>query len=105
MTQPIAARPMTVSEKILSAKSGREAYAGDVVVCDLDLVIGTDASSPMAIDYFERMGGQRLRHPDRVVFSLDHYSPPSTRKTAGFHDQVRSFASKHGARVGFVFQE
>ena len=95
----MAARGKTISEKILSAKSGTDARAGDIVVCDVDLVIGTDASSPMAIDYFEQMGGERLFDPARVVFSLDHYSPPSTPKTAAFHDQVRAFARRHGATV------
>jgi len=89
----------TISEKILSAKSGAEVHAGDIAVCDVDLVIGTDASSPMAIDYFERMAGQRLFDSRRVVFSLDHYSPPSTPKTAAFHDRVRAFAAMHGAEV------
>jgi 3-isopropylmalate/(R)-2-methylmalate dehydratase large subunit len=89
----------TISEKILSAKSRSDARAGDIVVCDVDLVIGTDASSPMSIAYFERMGGERLFDPSRVVFSLDHYSPPSTPKTAAFHDQVRAFARQHGAEV------
>ncbi len=54
--------------------------------------------TPMAIDYFEQMGGDALvRSRARVVFSLDHYSPPSTPKTAAFHDQVRAFARRHGA--------
>jgi len=94
-----AARGKTISEKILSAKSGTNARAGDVVVCDVDLVIGTDASTPMTIGYFEKMGGERLFDASRVVFSLDHYSPPSTPKTAAFHDQVRAFARRHGATV------
>jgi len=94
-----SARGKTISEKILSAKSGTDARAGDVVVCGVDLVIGTDASTPMTIGYFEKMGGERLFDASRVVFSLDHYSPPSTPKTAAFHDQVRSFARRHGATV------
>lgn len=92
-------RGKTISEKILSAKSHTDARAGDVVVCDVDLVIGTDASSPMAISYFDKMGGTSLFDSSRVVFSLDHYSPPSTPKTAAFHDQVRTFAARHGAEV------
>ena len=90
-------RPKTISEKILGAKSHTDARAGDVVVCDVDLVIGTDASSPMAIAYFEKMGGRLLFDPARVVFALDHYAPPSTPKTAAFHDQVRAFARQTGA--------
>ncbi len=94
-----SSRPKTISEKILSEKSGTDARAGDVVVCDVDVIVGTDASSPMAFDYFRRMGGERLRDPARVVFSLDHYSPPSTPKTAAFHTEVRAFAARHGAHV------
>jgi 3-isopropylmalate/(R)-2-methylmalate dehydratase large subunit len=92
-------RPKTISEKILSAKSGMDAWAGDVVTCVVDRVIGTDASSPMAIDYFERMGGTKLHDATRVVFSFDHYSPPTTAKTKGFHDQVRAFIARHGGQL------
>src|SRR5689334_12938884 len=95
----MAAIEKTISEKILSAKSGVDARAGDIVVCAVDLVIGTDASTPMTIDYFQRMGGERLFDASRVVFSLDHYSPPSMPKTAAFHDQVRAFARHTGATV------
>jgi len=91
--------PMTVSEKILSAKAGREALAGDVVTCNVDLVLGTDASSPMAIDYFERMGGERLHDPARVMFAFDHYSPPTSGKTRAFHDRVRAFVAKFGGTI------
>jgi len=87
----------TISEKILSAKSGREVHAGDIAVCNVDRVLGTDASSPMAIDYFERMGGGRLFDPSRVMFAFDHYSPPASPETAAFHDRVRAFAKRHGA--------
>jgi 3-isopropylmalate/(R)-2-methylmalate dehydratase large subunit len=87
----------TISEKILSAKSGTDAHAGDIVVCDVDLVVGTDASSPMAIDYFNRMDGKRLFDPSRVVLALDHYSGMPTPKTAAFHTDVRTFAARHGA--------
>src|ERR1700677_2079103 len=65
----------TISEKILSAKSGENAMAGDVVVCNVDCALGTDASVHMAIDYFEAMGGARVRDPERLVFALDHYAP------------------------------
>jgi 3-isopropylmalate/(R)-2-methylmalate dehydratase large subunit len=87
----------TIAERILSAKSGGDARAGDVVVAAVDLVIGTDASTPMAIGYFERMGGTRLFDPSRVVFALDHYSPPASPKTAAYHQQIRAFARRHGA--------
>jgi len=89
----------TISEKILSAKSNTDARAGDIVVCNVDLVLGTDASGPMTIDYFARMGGERLFDASRVAFSLDHYAPPSSPKTAAFHAQVRAFAQRYGGQV------
>jgi 3-isopropylmalate/(R)-2-methylmalate dehydratase large subunit len=90
---------LTISEKILSAKSGRAARAGDVAVCRVDCVIATDGSGPMAIDYFERMGGSALFDPARVFFSLDHYAPPTTAGTRAFHDRIRAFADQYGATV------
>jgi 3-isopropylmalate/(R)-2-methylmalate dehydratase large subunit len=89
----------TIGEKILSAHAGKVARAGDVVICDVDLVIGTDASTPMAIGYFERMGGTRLFDPARVVFALDHYAPPSSPRTVAFHEQMRDFARRYGAEL------
>ncbi|MGH7551980.1 MAG: aconitase/3-isopropylmalate dehydratase large subunit family protein [Longimicrobiales bacterium] len=89
----------TISEKILSAHAGKAARAGDIVICDVDLVIGTDASTPMAIGYFERMGGTRLFDPSRVVFALDHYAPPTSPRTVAFHERIRDFARRHGAEL------
>ena len=40
----------TIAEKILSAKSGHDARAGDVVVCALDHLMATDGSMPMTIE-------------------------------------------------------
>jgi 3-isopropylmalate/(R)-2-methylmalate dehydratase large subunit len=89
----------TVSEKILSSKSGQDARAGDLVVCEIDCMIGTNGSTPMAIDLFERMGGEVVAHRERILFALDHYSPPATSATAAFHDRVRAFARRHGISI------
>src|SRR5574339_1179087 len=89
----------TLSEKILAAHSGKTARAGDIVICRVDCVIGTDGSGPMAIDYFEQMRGESLFDPSRVFFSLDHYAPPDTPQTLAFHRRLREFAAAHGATV------
>ncbi len=86
----------TISEKILSAKSGKSAYAGDVVVCPVDCALGTDGSTPMAIDYFEAMGGTHVLNPRSIVLALDHYAPASSRHTAQLHQRMRQFAAAHG---------
>jgi 3-isopropylmalate/(R)-2-methylmalate dehydratase large subunit len=89
----------TISEKILSAKSGRDAHAGDVVVCTVDHALGTDGSTPMAIDYFRAMGGTRVAHPSRLVFALDHYAPAPNRAIAQLHQRMRDFAREQGIEL------
>ena len=84
-----------MTEQSPSARAGVDARAGDVVVCEVDCALGTDAATPMAIDYFEAMGGTSVRHPERFAFSLDHYAPPSSAKSAALHDRVRAFARSH----------
>lgn len=72
-----------------------------MLVCDVDRIIGTDGSGPMAIDYFERMAGSQGRVHDgaRLYFSLDHYAPPNTPQTEAFHARIRGFAAAQGATV------
>jgi 3-isopropylmalate/(R)-2-methylmalate dehydratase large subunit len=86
----------TISEKILSAKSGTNARAGDVVVCKVDCAMGTDGSTPMALDYFAAMGGKEVFDPQRIVFALDHYAPAPSRATALLHTRMREFAAAQG---------
>lgn len=89
----------TIAEKILSAKSSSDARAGDVVVCRLDHLMATDGSMPMTIDYFERMGGNEIVSPERIVVALDHYSPAPNRQTATLHDQIRAFCGPRNITV------
>ncbi|HYL73067.1 MAG TPA: aconitase/3-isopropylmalate dehydratase large subunit family protein [Bryobacteraceae bacterium] len=89
----------TISEKILSAKSGQDARAGDVVVCRVDCALGTDGSTPMAIDYFQAMGGTRVFDPQRVLFALDHYAPAPSRATTQLHQRMRDFAALHHIKL------
>ncbi len=90
----------TISEKILSAKS----RTGMRVPATSWSVRSTGFSAPMrqgpmSIAYFDQMGGRSVRHPERVAFALDHYSPPSTPRTQAFHDEVRAFGARYGVHV------
>lgn len=89
----------TISEKILSAKSGKDVRAGDVAVCRVDCALGTDGSVPMALDYFDAMGGKQVFDPQRIVFALDHYAPAPNRVTSQLHQRMREFAARHGILV------
>jgi 3-isopropylmalate/(R)-2-methylmalate dehydratase large subunit len=89
----------TISEKILSAKSGRDARAGDLVICAVDFAMATDGSAPMAIDYFEQMDGTQVFDPERIVFVMDHYASGTHTKTLQLQQKMRDFARKHGIFV------
>jgi len=89
----------TISEKILSRASGRDARAGDLVICDVDCAMGTDGSVPMALDYFEQMGGTRLFDPRCIVFVFDHYLPDPLAPTFPLQARARAFASRHGVTL------
>jgi len=94
----------TISEKILSAKSGVDARAGGVVVCPADCAMGTDGSAHMAIDYFEAMGGRSVPYAARIVFALDHYAPAPNRAIALLHQRLREFSGQFGIELWDVGQ-
>ncbi|KXU83949.1 3-isopropylmalate dehydratase large subunit [Paraburkholderia monticola] len=89
----------TLSEKILSAKAGRDVRAGDVVICEVDYALGTDGSIPMAIDYFAAMDGARVHAPHKLLFALDHYAPAPSPKAALLQAGIRRFAKEQGIRL------
>jgi 3-isopropylmalate/(R)-2-methylmalate dehydratase large subunit len=91
--------PRTLPEKVLSAKSGKGGRTGDFVICEPDLVLGTDGSTPMALDYFEAMGGRSVHNPRRVLLARDHYAPPTSPSTMGFHRRMEDFAGRHGVEL------
>ncbi|MGQ9497885.1 MAG: 3-isopropylmalate dehydratase large subunit [Desulfotomaculales bacterium] len=89
----------TIIEKILSRKSGRDAYAGDIVVANVDLIMGQDGTSPLAIKAFEAMGGEKLFNPDAVSLVIDHSAPSPSESISNLHHLMRSFARKTGCRL------
>ncbi|HEY3382523.1 MAG TPA: aconitase/3-isopropylmalate dehydratase large subunit family protein [Vicinamibacterales bacterium] len=89
----------TISEKILSRASGKDARAGELVICRVDYAMGTDGSVPMAIDYFEQMGGQRVFDAARIVFVMDHYAPRPGSPAFDLQARMRAFAATHGIPV------
>jgi 3-isopropylmalate/(R)-2-methylmalate dehydratase large subunit len=89
----------TISEKILSRASGRDARAGDLVICDVDCAMGTDGSVPMALEYFDQMGGTKVFDPTRTVFVFDHYAPDPSAPTFPLQARAREFAVRHGVTL------
>ena len=86
----------TISEKIFSAASGRDVWAGDLVVAEVNSAMAHDGTALLAIEAFEEMGGTKVWNPSRVALFLDHVAPSSNETFSKVHKRMRRFAFKHG---------
>ncbi len=87
---------MTMTQKILAAHAGKETVrAGELIEARLDLVLGNDITTPVAITEFEKAGFTQVFDRDRIAIVLDHYTPCKDIKSAQLCKQAREFAKKH----------
>jgi len=94
--------PATLTEKLLSRAAGRAVRAGETVVCEVDVAMGTDGSVPMALDYLRQVHGSKPRAPfcpERLVFALDHYGALSGSRAQALQQLAREYAVAHGIRL------
>lgn len=86
-------RPMTITEKILAKHAGLpDVTPGQLIECDLDLVLANDVTAPIAIREFRRTGATRAWNKDRIALVPDHYTPNKDIKSAEQAKIVRDFA-------------
>ena len=87
---------MTMTQKILAAHAGLdEVRAGDLIEARLDIVLGNDVTTPVAIGVFEKAGFTEVFDPEKIVIALDHYTPCKDIKSAELCVTSRNFAAKH----------
>ena len=87
---------MTMTQKILAAHAGiPEVTAGQLIEVDLDLVLGNDITSPVAIHEMEKMTVDGVFHKDKIALVMDHFVPNKDIKSAEHCKCVREFACKH----------
>ena len=90
-------RPMTMAEKILAAHAGlEEVRPGQLVECNLDLVLANDITAPIAVQVFNELGATRVFDPERVCLVPDHYAPNKDIKSAEQAKIMRDFAHAQG---------
>ncbi|HIE16694.1 MAG TPA: 3-isopropylmalate dehydratase large subunit [Dehalococcoidia bacterium] len=89
----------TLSEKILSEKSGTDARAGDIVIAPVDLVFAQDTTGPLTIRQFKEMKHSSLANPQRTVLFLDHAVPSPNRQLSNDHTFLRRFAEETGCLI------
>lgn len=98
------ARPMTVAEKILAAHAGLdEVKPGQLVECDLDIVLANDITAPIAIDVFRELGATEVFDRDRICLVPDHYAPNKDIKSAEQTKKMRDFA--HEQHVTHYYEQ
>ena len=86
---------MTMTQKILAAHAGLSSVEpGQLIEADLDLVLGNDITSPVAIREFEKMGINEVYDKAKVALVPDHFTPNKDIKAAEQCRFVREFAHK-----------
>ena len=87
---------MTMSQKILAAHAGlSEVKAGQLIEAKLDMVLGNDVTSPVAINVFEENGATSVFDNTKIAMIMDHFTPNKDIKAATQVKQVRTFADKY----------
>ena len=86
---------MTMTQKILAAHAQLESVkAGDLIEANLDLVLGNDVTTPVAVTVFDGAGFDRIFDKDKIAIVLDHYTPCKDIKSAQLCKQAREFAHR-----------
>ena len=87
---------MTMTQKILAAHAGLDhVVAGQLIEAKLDLVLGNDVTTPVAITEFENAGFTKVFDKDKIAIVLDHFTPCKDINAAKLSLQARTFAKKH----------
>ncbi len=91
----------TITEKIFSAHIGKNVKAGDIIDCNIDMVIGNDITTPISIKAFEDSGATKLAKPDNFSIVMDHFIPAKDIASANQAKISRDFAYKHNLKLFF----
>ena len=87
---------MTMTQKILAAHAGlAEVKAGQLIEADLDLVLGNDITSPVAINEMKKMDNQSVFDKDKIALVMDHFIPNKDIKSAENCKCCRESACRH----------
>jgi 3-isopropylmalate/(R)-2-methylmalate dehydratase large subunit len=87
---------MTITEKILAKHAGKkEVSPGELINCEVDIVLGNDITTPPAIKQFEKIGVNKVFDRDRVILVPDHFTPAKDMKSANQVKMMKDFAKKY----------
>ncbi len=88
---------MTATEKVLARASSKpHVRAGEIVIAKVDLCMGNELSTSLAIPVFKALGCKRVKDPSRVTIVMSHFTPNKDIMTAQLSQQVREWARSWG---------
>ncbi|MDY3829125.1 MAG: 3-isopropylmalate dehydratase large subunit [Clostridium sp.] len=88
---------MTMTQKILAAHAGLESVkAGQLIEAKLDLVLGNDITTPVAVNEFSKFGTDEVFSKTQIAIVPDHFTPNKDIKAAEQVKQIRQFAKDKG---------
>ena len=84
---------MTMTQKILAAHAGLESVkAGELIEANLDLVLGNDVTTPVAINELDKFKKKTVFDNTKIALVMDHFTPNKDIKSAEHVKQVRDFS-------------
>ena len=87
---------MTMTQKILASHAGLDSVkAGQLISAKLDIVLGNDITTPVAVNEFNKAGFDKVFDKDKIAIVLDHFVPNKDIKAAEQSKQCREFACSH----------
>ena len=86
---------MTMTQKILAAHAGLDSVeAGQLIMADLDMVLGNDITTPVAVNEFEKAGFDSIFDREKISLVMDHFTPNKDIKAAEQCMRCRTFAKR-----------
>ena len=93
---------MTMTQKILAAHAGLDSVeAGQLIMADLDMVLGNDITTPVAVNEFEKAGFDGVFDTEKISLVMDHFTPNKDIKAAQQCMQCRNFARQYDVKNFF----
>lgn len=89
----------TLAEKILSEHAGKPVRSGEIATINVDLAYVQDGTGPLTMRQWQKLGLDKVFDRDKIVFFLDHASPPPRKELANDHKFLREMAEYTGVTV------
>lgn len=102
MKRQVDSMGMTMTQKILAAHAGLDSVcAGQLILANLDMVLGNDITSPVAIREFDRLGIDSVFDKNKITMVMDHFAPNKDIKAAEQCKVCREFCGEYNVKNFF----